>query len=129
MRRGRLTLLGCVGVAGLAAGLAVESASGMITFRNTFLQTYVGDAKTPEQAKLAKSVATAKCNVCHDAASKSKKDHNPYGMSLKKLGLKKTEKNKDKIAEFLKKAEGEKNGSGKTYGELIKAGELPYETK
>jgi hypothetical protein len=48
-------------------------------------------------------------------------------MSLKKLGLKKTEKNKDKIADLLKKAEGEKNGSGKPYGELIKAGKLPYE--
>jgi hypothetical protein len=116
-------------VAGLAVGLAVESASGMIPFRDVFLKTYVGDGKTPQQAELGKAVATAKCNVCHDAASTSKKDHNPYGMSLKKLGLKKSEKNKEKIAEFLKKAEGEKNGSGKSYGDLIKAGKLPYEAK
>ncbi len=129
MKRGRLTLLGCVCVAGLAVGLAVESASGMIHFRKTFVDTYVGDAKTPEQQALAKAIETAKCNVCHDAESKSKKDHNPYGMSLKKLGLKKTEKAPANIAAILKKAEAEKNGSGKAYGEMIKAGKLPYETK
>jgi hypothetical protein len=116
-------------VAGLAVGLAVQSANGQILFRDVFLKTYVGDGKTPEQQELSKAVTTAKCNVCHDAESKSKKDHNPYGMSLKKLGLKKTEKNKEKIAEFLKKAEGEKNGSGTSYGELIKAGKLPFEGK
>jgi hypothetical protein len=116
-------------VAGLVVGLAVQSANGQILFRDVFLKTYVADGKTPEQQELSKAVTTAKCNVCHDAESKSKKDHNPYGMSLKKLGLKKTEKNKEKIAEMLKKAEGEKNGSGKSYGELIKAGKLPFEGK
>lgn len=129
MKRGHLTLLGFVCVAGLLAGLAVRSASGMILFRKTFLDTYVGEAKTPQQQALAKSVEAAKCNVCHDAASTSKKDHNPYGQSLKKLGLKKTEKDKTKIAKFLKDAEAQKNGSGGTFGDRLKDGKLPYEDK
>jgi hypothetical protein len=130
MKRGRLALLGCVCVAGVLAGLAVRSASGMITFRKAFVETYIGDAKSPQQQALAKAVDTAKCNVCHDAApGKAKKDHNPYGQSLKKLGLKKTEKDTTKIAKFLKEAESQKNGAGGTFGDRLKEGKLPYEDK
>ncbi len=82
-----------------------------------------------------KAVGVAKCNVCHDPASKSKKDHNVYGKAVKKF-LTKTEYNKIKgdeavakkyILEALQKAEAEKAADGKTYGEKLKEGILPGE--
>jgi hypothetical protein len=129
MNRGRLTLLAGVCMVGVLVGLLVRSASGMIAFRDTFLKTYVGDKKTPQQQSLDKAVETAKCNVCHDPNSTSKKDHNPYGLALKKIGLKKTEKDKAKIAKFLQQVETEKNGASGTYGDRLKEGKLPYEIK
>ena len=80
-----------------------------------------------------KAVGEAKCNVCHDPASKSKKDHNVYGKAVKKY-LTKADYNKVKgdeavarkyILEALEKAEAEKGTDGKTYGEKLKEGKLP----
>ena len=80
-----------------------------------------------------KAVGEAKCNVCHDAASKSKKDKNEYGKAVGKF-LTKAEFDKVKadmeaakkfIQDGLAKAEAEKTADGKTYGERIKAGALP----
>lgn len=80
-----------------------------------------------------KAVDEAKCNVCHDPASKSKKDHNVYGKAVKKF-LTKADYNKVKgdeavakkyILEALQKAEAEKAADGKTYGEKLKEGKLP----
>lgn len=83
--------------------------------------------------KFLAAVETAKCNVCHDAASKSKKDKNEYGKAVGKY-LTKADYDKVKadmeaakkfIQEGLAKAEAEKAASGKTYGDLLKAGSLP----
>lgn len=80
-----------------------------------------------------KAVGEAKCNVCHDPASKSKKDHNVYGKAVKKF-LTKADYDKVKtdvvvakkyILEALDKAEAEKAADGKTYGEKLKGGTLP----
>jgi hypothetical protein len=80
-----------------------------------------------------KAVGVAKCNVCHDPASKSKKDHNVYGKVVKKY-LTKADYDKIKtdmaaskkyILDGLEKAEAEKGADGKTYGEKLKAGTLP----
>jgi hypothetical protein len=80
-----------------------------------------------------KAAGEAKCNVCHDPATKSKKDHNVYGKVVKKY-LTKNDYNKIKgdkeaalkyILDGLDKAAAEKDGNGKTYGDKIKAGELP----
>jgi hypothetical protein len=80
-----------------------------------------------------KAAAAAKCNVCHDSASKSKKDKNEYGKAIGKY-LTKDEFNKIKadaeaarkfIMEGFAKAEAEKSADGKTYGERIQAGTLP----
>jgi hypothetical protein len=89
------------------------------------------------EAIVAKAQAADKCNLCHDAASKSKKDHNEYGKALKKLmpaeefmKLKDPadkEKLAKKLGEALKATEAEKHSSGKTFGEVIKAGKLPGE--
>jgi hypothetical protein len=73
----------------------------------------------------------AKCNVCH--AGESKKMRNEYGKAVGKYLSKKAYSDvkedeaaaKKYIEEGLSKVEGEKSSSGKTYGELIKAGKLP----
>lgn len=64
------------------------------------------------------------CAVCHP--SKSKKDRNNYGAALTKaLGAKKV-KDVEKIKKALEKIAKEKSATeGKTFGDLIKAGELP----
>ncbi|MEX2026398.1 MAG: hypothetical protein WEH44_03840 [Pirellulaceae bacterium] len=80
-----------------------------------------------------KAVTTANCNVCHDPASKSKKDHNVYGKAVKKF-LTKADYDKIKtdleaakkyILDGLEKAEAEKAADGKTYGDKLKEGKLP----
>lgn len=73
--------------------------------------------------KHGKDGKSLSCAVCHPV--KDKKKRNDYGVALTKALGKKNEKDKDKIKEALKKAEKEKNKAGKTFGELIKAGELP----
>jgi cytochrome c553 len=83
----------------------------------------------------AKAKAADKCNLCHDAASKSKKDRNEFGKALSKhLGeaeFKKLAADKEALAkalgEALKATEADKHSSGKTFGEVIKAGKLPGE--
>ena len=92
-----------------------------------FKERYVnGDSDTPEAKKLAEAVKVVKCNVCHVGTKKA--DRNRYGQELAKL-LKKNEKDKAKIVEALEKAEALKidadDPKSKTYGDLLKAGELP----
>ena len=64
------------------------------------------------------------CAVCHP--DKSKKIRNNYGASLGKAIGKANESDEAKIKAALEKIESEKSATeGKTYGDLIKAGELP----
>ena len=82
-------------------------------------------------AKFVEAVGTAKCNVCH--VGTSKKEKNEYGAAVGKYVTKAkyneikedTEAAKKYILEGLQKAEAEKNSAGKSYGEIIKSGELP----
>ncbi len=85
-------------------------------------------AKSPV-AELAKE---AQCNICHYGASKTAR--NDYGVALSKVGgtvknfnaLKGDQKKLTLIlTAMFRKAEGMKSVRGKTFGELIKAGELP----
>lgn len=85
--------------------------------RPTYLKGFA--TKYPDLAEKAKE---AKCGVCHP--EKDKKVRNEYGMALGKL-TGKNQKDADKIAEALGKAEEAKAKSGKTFGEIIKSGELP----
>ena len=100
-------------------------------FSEAFKKAYVKPGE-PLEAK----VAEVKCNVCH--MGKEKKDKNEYGKAVGKFlkkadftgDAKKFENVKDEpaqkaMAEGLKSAEAEKSSGGKTFGELIKAGELP----
>jgi hypothetical protein len=89
---------------------------------------YVDEKKDPA---FAETVTKANCNVCHKGMAK--KDHNDYGLALKKswnpAGFNAVKNNeaalKKYIADGLEKAEAEKSSSGKTFGELIKSGKLP----
>jgi hypothetical protein len=82
-------------------------------------------------SSFVEAVDTAKCNVCHEGTSKKMK--NEYGKAVGKY-LTKAKYNEIKedesaakkyIIDGLSKAEAEKNGSGKTFGELLKGGHLP----
>ena len=84
-------------------------------------------------APLLKAALAAKCNVCHDAAGKSKKDRNDYGKALNKhldsqdfQNLKGVPANlRAKVKTALQATENETNAAGEKFGEIIKAGKLP----
>lgn len=69
------------------------------------------------------------CKACHPG--KTKKKRNDYGVALSKALGKKNEKDEDKIKEAFEKVAKEKSGKDKekTYGELIKDGQLPGSEK
>jgi hypothetical protein len=79
----------------------------------------------PDLAKKHGTEGKLTCAVCHP--DKEKKVRNNYGKAVGlKLGDKKNETDEAKIKEALTKAEGEKSATeGKTFGDLIKAGDLP----
>jgi len=114
----------------IAVAWSVNSASALPPFNKEWTAKYV---EGNGNAKFVEAVGTAKCNVCHMGASK--KDKNAYGKAVGKY-LTKAKYNEIKedeaagrkyILDGLQKAEGEKSAGGKTYGELLKAGQLPGE--
>jgi len=112
----------------IAVAWSVNSASALPPFNKEWTAKYV---EGNSNAKFLEAVSTAKCNVCHQGTSK--KEHNEYGKAVKKYltKAKYTEIKEDEAAgkkyiiESLQKAEAEKSASGKTWGELLKAGTLP----
>jgi hypothetical protein len=83
-----------------------------------WLETY------PEVAKKNNVKAAVKCGVCH--VGTPGKIRNDYGKAIiKALDGKKRVRDKDKIVDALKTAAKEKNADGKTFGELLDAGDLP----
>ncbi len=78
----------------------------------------------PDLAKKHGTDGKLTCAVCHP--DKDKKKRNNYGVALAGKLSKKNESDLDKIKEALTKTEGEKSKTeGKTFGDLIKAGDLP----
>ncbi len=128
--RMRKLIVGCALVC--SAFLSSQQAFAIKEFGEAFTKRYA-EPSTNEGFK--KLVAEAKCNVCH-IQGENKKKHNPYGDALEHGGF-----DKDKLKPLLKsdpkKAQEEMDaifkkveelkpeGSKKTYGEKIKAGELP----
>jgi hypothetical protein len=116
-------VLGCV-----AAALVASEASALPPFNKEWLARYKDGNNN---AAFVEAVETAKCNVCH--VGKSKKDKNEYGKAVAKFLTKKdyeavkadTDAAQKYIIEGLEKSEAEKAPNGKTYGQMIKAGELP----
>lgn len=87
-------------------------------------------------ADFVKAARKANCNVCHVKGAPEKKEaRNEYGKALHKLLDKKDfpkeyfkekpEEAAAKITEAFKKVEEMKSKDGKTFGEKIKANELP----
>lgn len=126
MKRILISLVGSI----LAIALGISPAKALLPFQKEWEAKYVADNKNETFVKAAK---TARCNVCHDAQSKTRKDKNEYGKAtgkfLTKSDYDKLKKDKDAarnyILEGLEKAEDEKAADGQTYGEKLKAGILP----
>jgi hypothetical protein len=126
MKKFALTLC----LAAFALCTAASPAMAILPFSKEWKAKYSDNSKNEG---FVKAVKEANCNVCHDPASKSKKDRNPYGMAVSKY-LKKADYEKMKgdveaakkyISEGLDKAEADKAADGKSFGEKIKAGTLP----
>jgi hypothetical protein len=118
----------CIVLSLVAIVWTASSATALPPFNKEWTGKYV---EGNGNAKFVEAVGTAKCNVCH--VGTSKKDRNEYGMAVSKF-LTKAKYNEIKddeavakkyILEGLDKAAAEKSGAGKSYGELIKSGELP----
>ena len=83
-----------------------------------------------KKTKAAEAVKEKKCNVCH---GKDKKTRNDFGNAMLKhitkedfMSLKSDkEKLQKKVDEAIQAALKEKSPEGKTFGELIEAGQLP----
>ena len=118
----------CVVIGLVAATLSLRSASALPPFNKEWVGKYV--TGNPNET-FVESAGTAKCNVCHKGVSK--KDHNEYGQALKKYvtkdGYNAIKANAAAATKYiidgLNETEGAKNAAGKTFGERIKAGELP----
>lgn len=132
----------------LFLGIAVALAAGFLSTSHALqpLPPYVAEhySASPEYAKFvaAFQAQESKCDTCHKpGADKKAKGHalNDFGEAvhkhLKHREFTAAHKLKDKpeevakakklVAEALTAAEGEKNAEGKTFGELIRAGQLP----
>jgi hypothetical protein len=104
--------------------LATQKASARPNYKAAF------DAATKD-SKAADVLKEAKCNVCHFGTKKT--DRNDFGKAMNKYIDKdafnklKEDKSKldKKIEEAIKAALKEKSPGGKTFGELIDAGQLP----
>jgi hypothetical protein len=108
-----LAVFGGLAVLGIYA--AAPDAEARPQYNKGFTESY------PKLEEAAKKV---KCGLCHEG--ETKKVRNPYGLAVEKGIEKKNEKDTDVIAAALKKAsEAKSEGSGKTFGQMIEAGELP----
>lgn len=114
----------CLILALIAIGFSMQSASALPPFNKEWVAKYNADGKNA-------AYNDAKCNVCH--AGESKKMKNEYGKAVGKY-MTKAKYNEIKedeaaakkyIIEGLQKVEADKNASGTSYGDLLKAGKLP----
>ena len=111
-------------IALVAMGFSMQTASALPPFNKEWVAKYNADGKNA-------AYSDAKCNVCH--AGESKKMKNEYGKAVGKFMTKSgynavkddEAAGKKYILEGLQKAEAEKNASGTSYGDLVKAGKLP----
>ena len=84
----------------------------------------VANGLYPDLAKKHGTDGKLTCALCHP--EKDKKIRNNYAAATGSKLEKKNETDEAKIKDALTKAEGEKSATeGKTFGDLIKAGELP----
>jgi hypothetical protein len=122
-------------LAALLIGWQAATALAIPAFKSEFEEYYKVTAPTTDCEKaLAEKVAEAKCNVCHVDGEK-KEVRNTYGAALDQLLDKanfsadrrkaEPDKVKQEIQEALQKVETEKASDAETYGDRLKAGNLP----
>jgi len=119
-----LTVKNCVRfvVAGVLAASMFVVTGGEAMARPKYLK--VLNETYPDLVKKHGTDGKLTCAVCHP--EKDKKKRNNYGVAMAGKLEKKNESDEAKIKEALTKTEGEKSKTeGKTFGDLIKAGELP----
>jgi hypothetical protein len=114
----------------LSVGLLLAATARQAEARPPYLgwwtETY------PEVAK-KNDVKTLKCNVCHFGTKKT--NRNEYGKAIAKAlapkkNLKKTDENKELFETTLKTVAKQPSATeGKTFGDLLDAGELPSPPK
>jgi len=105
----------------LAAAMFVVTGSEALA-RPKYLN--VANATYPDLVKKHGTDGKLTCALCHP--EKDKKIRNNYAAAVGGKLEKKNETDEAKIKEALTKAEGEKSATeGKTFGDLITAGELP----
>jgi hypothetical protein len=133
MRKFGVCVAFCVALVASVCWIQVRSADAYLTFSKAFLKKYAGDKSTDAQKSIATEFARVKkCGVCHDPrpgddGKPSKKNRNPYGQALAKFLTEKDKKDTEKALEMLGKIEEQKSeGATETFGELLKAGKLPY---
>ena len=116
-----LTVGACV-VSVLA--ISANTASARPKYKTEFTKMYPELVEKHGKAKVG-------CAVCHPSDPvKKKKARNNYGVALTKGLTKPNESDSEKIKAALKKAaEAKSHEEGKTFGDLIKAGELPGDKK
>ena len=97
-------------VAALAMVLsAPQQAEARAQYKKAFEKTYEVNEKVT-------------CNACH---GKSKKNRNEYANAMMEHLDGKNVKDEEKVIAALKATEAEGDVDGKTYGEVLAAGELP----
>ncbi len=121
-----LALIASLSIGGFSPSLVMAQKA----YSDAWKELYVKDSKDEGFKKL---VDEAKCNVCHQGSSK--KERNPYGTEavavFKKHDINKDRPKKDPagfkkdIEAAFKALEEVKAKDGKTFGEKIKAGQLP----
>jgi hypothetical protein len=111
-----------ISVAGIVAVAVIVLTGTDVSARPKYAKA--ATAKYPDLVKKHGTNGKLSCAVCHPV--KSKKKRNNYGLALSKHLTKKNESDVDKITAALTKTEADKSATdGKTFGDLIKAGELP----
>jgi hypothetical protein len=115
----------------IVLGLSADDASARSQYKKAFIANYnLAEPSNDTETALAAAFKTGSCYTCH---YKDKKKRNEYGEALQKLLPKyskdrwKAEKdacNTEVFAAF-KKLETQTGAHGKTFGEKLKAGELP----
>lgn len=105
-----------------AVVLSLVLSSGSVSARPKYLGA--ANAAYPDLAKKHGTDGKLTCAICHP--EKEKKIRNNYGAAFGKHLEKKNETDETKLKDALKATEKDKSATeGKTFGDLISAGELP----
>jgi len=86
-------------------------------------------AFTQKYSKVAERAMELKCGVCHGSSGKNKKVVSDYGKALVEALGARNVKGEEELSKALDEAGKQDAGNGKTYNDLLQAGELPPAAK